>query len=73
MQKLTVTDHDKKPILLIIGSVTVIKDLSTTPFLGTYAPTRPRAVTRHRTRFCDDLPYMAGERKMTGSDSGSES
>ncbi len=30
------------------------------------------AVTRRRTRLCDDFPYM-GERKSTDSDSDSES
>ncbi|KAI0277526.1 hypothetical protein BGY98DRAFT_614587 [Russula aff. rugulosa BPL654] len=69
-EKLTVTDHDKKPILLILGSV--IKDKGFLPFFfGTCAP-RFHAVTRHRTRLYDDFPYT-GERKTSDSDSDAES
>lgn len=67
MKKLTVTDHDKKSILLIINSV--IKDPSSF-FGGIHAP-RLHAVTRHRTLLFDDFPYT-GERKMSDSDFESE-
>jgi hypothetical protein len=67
VKKLTVTDHDRKPILLIIGSV---RKGFFPLFGGIYAP-RLHAVTGHRTRLCDDFPYT-GDRKTTDSDSESE-